>query len=266
MFIASSAEGHCLPILVERKVNMFSEHVHPLLLPSVDALGDLTQECRLPKKPQTPAEQEQIRARILQVAREVYDKDGYAAVTIRNIARQSGYSPAALYRYFSSHLELVRSVWQDAVDHMRDEGAAAFAGHDDPLERVIAVLRSYARFAATEPVAFRSTFLQSQVPGDAGELVRREGPLPNLDPREGTSYRILREAVSQAIASERMRPMDVDLAAQTLWATVHGVVALPFNFPKFPLVQESDRLEAAMQMITRWMDAGAPSTRPPRGQ
>ena len=211
----------------------------------------------MPRKPQTPAEQAQTRDRILQVAREVYDTEGYEAVTMRNIARRSGYSPAALYRYFSNHLELVRGIWQDAVDRMRDDAEAVFAAHDDPLERVVAVLRSYANFAATEPAAFRSTFLQTQVRGEDAGVFQREGPLPNLDPREGTSYRLLREALSQAIAAGRIMRMDVDMAAQTLWGTIHGIVALPFHFKNFPFAKDDARLETALHMIVRGMEVCA---------
>ncbi|MCT2559414.1 TetR/AcrR family transcriptional regulator [Tsuneonella sp. YG55] len=213
----------------------------------------------MPKKPKTPAEQAQTRARILQVARKVYAEEGYTAVTMRNIARQSGYSPAALYRYFSNHLELVRSIWQDAVDRMRDDALAAFAAHEDPMDRVVAVLRSYATFATAESTAFRLTFLQAKVPGEDAELFKREGPLPNLDPREGTSYRLLKEAILQAIAAGRMTPVDVDIAAQTLWGAIHGIVALPFNFPRFPLAKDNERLEFALRMMVRGMETGGSS-------
>lgn len=209
----------------------------------------------MPKKPQTPAEQAQTRNRILQVAREIYANEGYSGVTMRNVARASGYSSAALYRYFSNHLELVRGIWQDAVDRMRTDSEAAFDAHEDPVDRVVAVLRSYANFAATAPAAFRSTFLQTQVSGEDGQLLQREGPLPNLDPRDGTSYRLLREAISQAVAAGRMRPNDVDIAAQTLWGAIHGIVALPFHFPRFPFGNDQERLEAALRMIVRGMEA-----------
>lgn len=211
----------------------------------------------LPRKPQTPEEQAQTRARILQVAREVYNREGYGAVTMRNIARRTGYSPAALYRYFANHLELVRGIWQDAVDRMRDDAEAAYAAHDDPVERVEALLRSYAAFAAAEPAAFRSTYLQTFVPGDDAELFQREGPLPDLNLREGTAYRLLREAISEAMAARRMIPMDADTAAQTLWGAIHGTVALSFHFRRFPLEKESERVEAALSLIMRGMAANA---------
>jgi AcrR family transcriptional regulator len=211
----------------------------------------------LPKKPQTSDEQSQIRARIQQVAREVYDAEGYAAVTIRNVARRSGYSPAALYRYFSGQLELVRSIWQEAVDNMRDDASVAITRHEDPLERVVAVLRSYANFAAAEPAAFRSTFLQTGVPGENAKRLQREGPLPTLDPSEGTAYRVLRETISEAMAAGRMMSMDVDIAAQTLWGSIHGVVALPFHFARFPLADRERRVEAALRMIVRAMEVGS---------
>ena len=214
----------------------------------------------LPRKPQTPEEQAQTRTRILQVAREVYNREGYAAVTMRNIARRTGYSPAALYRYFGSHLELVRGIWQDAVDSMRDDAEATYVTYDDPVERVAALLRSYANFATTEPAAFLSTYLQTSVPGDDAELFQREGPLPDLNPREGTAYRLLRDAVSEAMAAGRMTPMSADIAAQTLWGTIHGAVALSFHFRRFPLEKESERIEAALTVIMRGMAAGTTSS------
>lgn len=210
---------------------------------------------QLPKKPQTPEDHDAARARILGVARAVYDTEGYAAVTMRNIARRTGYSPAGLYRYFSNHLELVRAIWQDAVDAMRDDAEKASAAHEDPIERVVAILESYARFAIDEPAAFRSTFLQTAVPAADARLILRDGPLPDLDPREGTSYRLLKEAVSSAISTGRMKPMDADLATQTLWGTIHGVVALPFHFKRFPLARQNERIRVAIRAMLRGLGA-----------
>lgn len=203
----------------------------------------------MPRKPQTAEEQAQTRARILAAARDVYNSEGFGAVTMRNVARHTGYSAAALYRYFGSHLELVRGIWQDSVDLMRDEAEAVFAAHDDPVERVEALLRAYAAFATTEPAAFRSTFLHTVVPGEDAEVIRREGPLPALDPREGTAYRLIRDAIADAVKAGRFPPMDVELAAQTLWGAIHGVVSLQFHFIRFPFGAENERIDAAVRMI-----------------
>lgn len=212
----------------------------------------------MPKKPQTPEEHADTRARILHVARAVYDSEGYSAVTMRNIARLTGYSPAGLYRYFSSHVELVRAVWQDAVDGMRDDAEAVSAAYEDPLERVAALLKSYAKFASDQPAAFRSTFLQTSVPGADAKLFRREGPLPNLDPREGSAYRLIKEAIVDAMSAGQLIAMDADLAAQTLWGAIHGVVALPFHFVKFPLAEQGERIEAAVATLLRGMALNIP--------
>lgn len=207
----------------------------------------------MPKKPQTEEEQAEIRARVVQVAREIYDADGYTAVTMRNVARRTGYSPAALYRYFDNHLSLVRSIWQDAVDLMQAEAREAAAAADTPIGKIEALMRSYADFAHNHPAAFRSTFLQVAIPGADGELFTAEGSLPSLDPREGTAYRPMREAVAAAMAAGQLREMDVDLAAQTIWGTIHGVVALEFNFGQFPLEDARERLDQAMAVVLRGM-------------
>ncbi len=207
----------------------------------------------MPKKPQTEEEQAEIRARVVQVAREIFDSEGYGAVTMRNVARRTGYSPAALYRYFDNHLALVRSIWQDAVDLMQAEAKQAADACDTPLAKIEALMRSYADFAHNHPAAFRSTFLQVSIPGADGELFNTEGSLPSLDPREGTAYRLLREATAAAIAAGELQDGDPDLAAQTFWGTIHGVVAMEFNFGQFPLEDARKRLDAAMAAVLRGM-------------
>lgn len=205
----------------------------------------------MPKKPQTPEQHEQIRAEIVRAAREVYDAEGYAGVTMRAVARKLGYSPAALYRYFDSQIALARSIWQDAVDTMRAEAEAAAAACDDPLDRVEALLRAYASFAWSHPAAFRSTFLQVVIPGPDGEVLLREGSLPETDPREGTAYSLLHRAVKEAIEAGRLAGADPDLVAQTLWSAVHGTVAMTFNFGQFPFADEKTRFEHMLQVLLK---------------
>jgi AcrR family transcriptional regulator len=205
----------------------------------------------LPRKPQTEEEQAEIRARVVQVAREIYDADGYTAVTMRNVARRIGYSPAALYRYFDNHLALVRSVWQDAVELMQAEARQAADAAGTPIGKIRALMRSYADFARNHPAAFRSTFMQVSIPGADGDLFNAEGSLPAIDPRRGTAYQPLREATAAAIAAGELVDRDPDLVAQTIWGAMHGVVALEFNFGQFPLEDWDCRVDAAMEVVLR---------------
>ena len=67
-------------------------------------------------------------ARILDVAEELFARDGYAATSLRDIAAAAGIQQPGLYKYFASKEELYRSVYQHSMEPLLavlDEGAAA---------------------------------------------------------------------------------------------------------------------------------------------
>ena len=86
---------------------------------------------RLPvRKPRADAERN--RERILEVAKEVFTRDG-AAASLDDIARRSGIGNATLYRHFPTRDDLIEAVYRSEVEKL----AAAeqrFAATMPPLE------------------------------------------------------------------------------------------------------------------------------------
>jgi AcrR family transcriptional regulator len=82
------------------------------------------------RKPRADAQRN--RERILQVAKEVFTRDG-AAASLDDIARQAGIGPGTLYRHFPTRDTLVEAVYRSEVEKL----AAAeqrFAATMPPLE------------------------------------------------------------------------------------------------------------------------------------
>lgn len=82
------------------------------------------------RKPRADAERN--RERILEVAKEVFTRDG-AAASLDDIARRSGIGNATLYRHFPTRDELIEAVYRSEVEKL----AAAqqrFAATTPPLE------------------------------------------------------------------------------------------------------------------------------------
>ncbi len=83
-----------------------------------------------PRKPRADAERN--RERILEVAKEVFTRDG-AAASLDDIARRSGIGNATLYRHFATRDALIEAVYRNEVEKL----AAAeqrFAATMAPLE------------------------------------------------------------------------------------------------------------------------------------
>jgi AcrR family transcriptional regulator len=98
---------------------------------------------------QTVSRRDRVRAattqEILQTARGLLVEEGPEAISLRAIAREMGMTAPALYRYFSSHEDLLRSVvgniFGDLTTHVRAaiHAAADAAGDDVSAEDLMAL-------------------------------------------------------------------------------------------------------------------------------
>lgn len=85
--------------------------------------------------------------RLTRAAVEVLREEGFAGLTVRNVAARAGVAPATAYTYFSSKEHLVAEVfWRRLAASPEPEAATT-----DRVARVVAVLRNVALMMADEP-------------------------------------------------------------------------------------------------------------------
>jgi RND family efflux transporter MFP subunit len=106
---------------------------------------------------------ETTRRAILDAALELFIADGYAQVSIRNIAAKVEYSPGAIYSYFASKDEIFFAL---AEEGFRQLGARQFADIPgaDPLDEVRATAWRLYEFSKEQPQYFALVFLDRHVP------------------------------------------------------------------------------------------------------
>lgn len=95
----------------------------------------------------------ELRAHILEVARDVLATDGVPGLTAREVARSAGTSVPAVYELFGDKAGLVRELFYEGFRRLEAE----FLGipeSDDPLQDLRAVLDGFRRFATREPTLF----------------------------------------------------------------------------------------------------------------
>jgi AcrR family transcriptional regulator len=167
-------------------------------------------------------EKQATRELILDVARELFAREGYEAVTMRRIAENIEYSPTAIYLHFADKDSLIHELC--VADFLKlAQAFQPIALVADPVERIKRIGAAYIEFALAHPDHYRLMFMTPVRPIDDGKLAEgRKG-----DPAQD-AYAFLRMAVVEGLAQGRFREAltDVDLICQTLWAGVHGVAAL----------------------------------------
>jgi AcrR family transcriptional regulator len=89
---------------------------------------------------------------IKETARRILVADGPEAVSLRAIARDMGMTAPALYRYFSSHEDLIRHVVADIFAEIADDvraaiGRAAVPSGGDKAQQLVAACREFRRWS-----------------------------------------------------------------------------------------------------------------------
>jgi AcrR family transcriptional regulator len=70
------------------------------------------------------AEGEATRARLYEIAVQLIGEQGYAATTLRDVAKRAGVSPGLLYRYFPSKRSVVLALYDELSDAFARDAAA----------------------------------------------------------------------------------------------------------------------------------------------
>jgi AcrR family transcriptional regulator len=101
---------------------------------------------------------ERTRARLIQVAKRLYQEHGSEHVTVRRIAAAAKIEAGSIYYHFSSRDEIMREVLESGVGGARDEvlQAIAEAGADSPpLVRLRAALAAHLKYTLREHFSSR---------------------------------------------------------------------------------------------------------------
>jgi AcrR family transcriptional regulator len=88
---------------------------------------------------------------ILDAARKVFDRVGLEGASLRAIAAEAGYTPAALYFHFDSREAIYAEALQASLANLRDAVAEAAARPRDPRERFRAAAMAFFDFYAKNP-------------------------------------------------------------------------------------------------------------------
>ena len=182
-----------------------------------------------------------VRERIREVAEHQIAAHGIAALSLRSIATELGWTAASLYRYFASKADLLDALRVAAHNRFSDRIEAAHDSTDDLWERSRAIGDAYIDFAMSEPAAYQVMFAYGQEEGEKSEELRAAERRSHL-----TLITYVRE-----MADAGLLEGDPDMIAHAYWATIHGLIVLRMagkldTSPGFDALRH-----AAMRLITR---------------
>lgn len=183
------------------------------------------------------------RAEILAAAERIFVAEGYEGATIRKIADEVGVSSTALYMHFPDKGCILLEICEGTIRHLLERNAEIAAKPIDAVTRVDQMLDAYMRWGLAHPNAYELVFSNirqlSAVVGD-GSLASDAG---------ARCYEIFSGVVREIAAEGRLRFGDGDSAAQSLWASCHGVVALQINRPLFDWAPQEELIRVTLDSL-----------------
>ncbi len=148
-------------------------------------------------------------------AAELIVERGPAGFSLREVARRAGVSHAAPAHHFGDSTGLLTALAADGFRELSDRLAEASAGAPDPAARFEAVARAYVTVALSHPAHYAVMFRP--------DLVDTDNPACREGGDEAYGHLV---ATLEAVRDGLNPALDVVVASDLAWATVHGLVEL----------------------------------------
>lgn len=182
------------------------------------------------------------REEILAVATRLFSQHGMAHVTTRQIAQAVGISQPSLYAHFRSADEIGEVLCIRAFEELNARFARVLATPGSAADRLDRLGRCYVDFGLEQPDAYRIAFMV--------EESAIEGAEDHDHPGMEAGLRCF-DALRQVVAELRGQDDEETAAcAQSIWASVHGLVSLLLARPHFPWVPQDRLIESHLGRIS----------------
>lgn len=152
------------------------------------------------------------RRSILEAAESVLADGGYESFSIRRLVERCGYAAPTIYHYFGDKRGLLDALLEERFgDMLRLIRRVPLS--PDPLDTIRARARAFVRFGLRNPTHYR--ILTSQRDASAR-------PLQTAEDARG----LLEQPWRQLIEQGRLAAAHIDLAQQSFFALLHGIISL----------------------------------------
>jgi AcrR family transcriptional regulator len=188
----------------------------------------------------------ELRAQILDAARELFLAEGVSKVSMRRIAERIEYSAKTLYLHFKDKGEILYNLCEESFRKLDRQTMALGQSEGDPEDLIRRGLHLYVEFGLANPHDYRIAFLS-----EARDYPYRTHEELPPDSVSLSMHRRFGELLKKGVERGLFREMDPLLTTHVLWAGAHGLtVALIFD-PEFHWVDKRRFIDETIEALIR---------------
>jgi AcrR family transcriptional regulator len=162
---------------------------------------------------------ERLRGEILAAASKMFADRGYEAVTLREIAKEIGYTHAVIYQHFPDKAHILAELSRETIGLLIQNFDAIAAEYSEPKERLFATSRGLIQFCTAHPQQFRNVFF-----GPENRNGIRAGQY--IDDIGKPLFQRFVQLFFEVARDERLPNKDDMVVAHTWWYTIFGLATL----------------------------------------
>jgi AcrR family transcriptional regulator len=115
------------------------------------------------RKPRSLEQVEATRANIVKHALQLFKTEGYAAISMRRLAKEVGCAPMTIYAHFDGKINILQHLWAVVLDAVFDDIRLNLDHISSPNERLKIASQSFVDYWISNPEHFRLVFMSSDI-------------------------------------------------------------------------------------------------------
>ncbi len=171
----------------------------------------------------SPTKGESTRQRIVELAAPVFNRQGYAGATLRDLVGATGLEKGGIYNHFGSKEQLALEAYDYAMSRVTDRLARSQDGVTDGVERLVAMIDAFAVNARRPAIEGGCPMMNTAIEADDTHLELRDRARASMTLWHRLVGRIVKDGKAAGTFAADLDPYAL---ASTITSSLEGALML----------------------------------------
>ena len=191
----------------------------------------------------TKARQQEVHQAIIDATLALLTDSGFAAVSIRAVAKQAGMATGSVYKHFASKAELCAKVFRLASEEELARVVRQTQGEDSPSQRLQKSVRGFSERAIKQPRLSYALIAEPVDPSVDEERIKLRQDYANA----------FADLISEGVAAKEFVNQQANVSAAALVGIISETLVVPLSWQQTKLTskQQTDLIQSIQTLCLR---------------
>lgn len=195
------------------------------------------------RKPRSPEQIDAVREKIINHALNLFQQEGYDAVSMRRLAKEVGCAPMTIYAHFNGKINILQHLWAVVLETVFTEIRSQVETTKNPTERLSIASQTFVDYWLKNPDHFRLVFMSAGIERpDVDSFLSNKGTLAHFKYFSGLVMLAL---------GETHTPNNTEIKSKTdaLISSLIGIVFCANTIADYPWTKPVDMVDLMVNSL-----------------